>query len=472
VSKLSTAALLLAATSPIRPGTGEPGRCRVFGEPPADDGAPGGAGAEGLEAPTAEGLKPLVDAVRTLSADVKGTGDRLKSLEEARAQQAREIEALIKKHTVKQSLPGYDPLESDDPAKRFSMRRALIYRNAHASGSPISKLTGEDTSKFIEHELINDYERHVKTQTGTVAQDGGFLVGVQMMPEFVSLLRAQPVAARAGVRFATGITGNDVVINKELTAIACTRDGEVATITPNDMSFGDITLRRKRLSALTAISRSLLAQTGGVIQTLVEQSMAKSAALRFDLDYFKGAGGANIPLGVVNTAGLLTVDFTSIDYAGADQTTTDLLDQMVFKMKANDSYIGRPTFFSNPLGTQKLRTVKDANGNPILYVPTDMTGGDASQKGAAAVAGSGLPSILWGHPLFESTQLVGSGANSDLLLINTDDGLMLLWDTLEIAGSEHFYFDTNRMAVRLIAFQDSCQLRGISAVQATSWTLP
>jgi HK97 family phage major capsid protein len=469
---VNEATLALAALSPIRPGAGAPGRCRVFGKSPEDDEAGGVAVATALATLTEEVKGARADTLK-VGTDYTETKKRLDAIEAALEQRKKDIDAFIAKNSApKVALPGYDPTGGGDPKKAFSLRRAMLLQCVDASGR--SKITGEDTTKFIEREVIAEYAIQQKTQTGTVAADGGFLVGVQLMPDFIPLLRAQAVATRAGVRLMTGATGNDIIFNKELTAIPVTRDGEVATITPSGLTFGDITLRRKRASALCYISRSLLSQTSGSIQNIVEQSMAKSAANRFDLDYFTGAGSANIPLGVKNTAGLLTVDFNSpaIDYLGADQNVTDKLDALVYKLKTNDSYLGRPTFFAHPQGGQALRSTKDANGRPILWTPTDLNGNDASQGGAASVAITGQPGRLWGHNYFETTQLAGTGANGDLLLINVDDSIQVIWDAIEIAGSEHFSFDTNRLAVRLIAFEDSALFRGISAVSAINWTIP
>ena len=468
MSKALTAALVLAASSPATPSSaiGGFGRPRMFLEGPKEGETPAGG------APPAGGGTAVAEALATLTTEVKavvkvGTtlDERMKLLEAEGAARKAEFEAFARKATKGAGLPGYDPKSIDDPEKRFSLRRAILYRQAKGG---VSQITGEDTSKFVEHTLLNEYAAHVKTQTGTVASAGGFLVGTQMMPDLIEFLAPQAVAAAAGVPFVTGATGDEIVWPKELSAITVTRDGEVAVISPTDIEFGDVTLKRKRFSALTYISLSLLRQTAGKIQTIVERSMSRAIARRIDLDYFTGAGAGNVPLGVKNTNGIGTVDFNSpaIDYLGADQNVTDKLDGLVYKLKKGDAYMGRPTFFGHPGAIEKLRSTKDSTGQPVLYRPVNQSGQDTARDGAAALLGA----RLWGHPIFETTQLSGSGADTDLLLVNVEDSVILLWDSIEIAGSEHFSFDTGRIAIRALGFEDSALFRGASGAKAINWS--
>lgn len=406
-------------------------------------------------------LKKVLDEIRAefakrfeaFQAATKDATDKFAVLEAQlkleREQRTAEVNALNDSLRVKAGLPGYKPV--GHPEKDFSLLRAIHGSHRGWAG---------ETKQYPEYELVHELAK-VKAQTGDTASEGGFLVSVQMLDRLIEELRPESVALSAGVEFLTGLSGNDVTIPKELGGISVVRDGEVATMSETNQAYGDFTLKRKRATAYTTISLSLLRQTAGKVQGYVERKMAKEMGLRFDRDFFLGAGAANEPLGILLTPGLQTVSFGSIAYAGAGQNVTDLLDQLIYKLKKANAYRGRVVFFDHPGATEKLRTVKDANGNPILVnVPAPMDGhsGGNSQR-------------LWGHLLFETTQLTGSGAGSHLIAANVDQCVMALWDTIEIVASEHVEFKTGKIGVRAIAFQDSGAFKGEAIASAASWTI-
>jgi len=407
-------------------------------------------------------LKKALDEVRAtflekfkaFDVSTKDATDRVAVIEAQmkleREARTAEVNALQKALEAKAGMPGYKAV--GNPEKDFSLLRAI--------GGHFKKW-GDGTKQYPEYELVHEFAK-LKAQTGDVASEGGFLVSVQMLDRLIEELRPESVALTAGVEFLTGLSGNDVTIPKELGGITVARDGEVATISETNQAYGDFTLKRKRATAYTTISLSLLRQTAGKVQGYVERKMAKEMGLRFDLDFFLGAGAANVPLGILLAPNVGTVDFNSpaIDYAGADQNVTDKLDALIYKLKVANAYRGRVVFFCHPGASQKLRTVKDANGNPILVMVPDPMGqnGGNSQR-------------LWGHPLFETTQLTGSGAGSHLICCNVDQCVMSLWDTVEIVSSEHVEFKTGKIGVRAIAFQDSGVFKGEAVAQATNWTI-
>lgn len=432
-----------------------------------DDAKGGGAGAQ--IADVAKSIADTAAALVTVKDSVAEIRKAQAAADERHAQHQREIEALTKANQAKAGLPGM-PAPTGNPEKDFSLSRAIL--------GCVNKWGGE-FAKVPEREIVHEYHEHVlktvdaqtRSQLGGVDSAGGFLVSSQtMMGKFITELLASPVALAAGVDQLTGLTGGDVIIPGELGGISVVRGAEASTIASSEEAYKDFTLRRKQFQGLASLSVSILEQTNGQAMAFVQSKLAKKVDLRLDRDFFLGSGSEHQPIGIVNTPGAQTVSWAGADFAGADQTATDLLESHIFKLKAENAYQGKVVWFCHPGVTQKLRTVKDSTGNPILYRPVDLMGKDAALA-ANFTIGSGFAGFLYGHPLYETTQLTGSGAGSHLILCNVQDCVWAMWDTVKIAISDQFYFDTGKVAVRVIGWQDSGAYRGKSIVSATSLTV-
>jgi len=438
---------LAAGLSPVRPGAGEPGRCRAFGEPPGDDPA---AGAAVADPPiTAKGLEALVQSIKDLAGDVKTVGPRLQKLEEADAQRARDVEAIVKTHQKRVGLPGYSP--SGNPDKDFSIARAI-------RGHYLRWTEESGTRQFPEFTLLNEYREHIKGMDGAVASHGGFLVPATFMDKLVEELLPATVALQMGVENMTGLTGGDLVMPSEKGGITVYRKGETQQGTQSAETYGDLTLRRKELIALTKVSNGLLNQTAGRARTYVERKMARKIGLRIDKDFFIGSGSQFIPTGISQVTGIKTVSWSGVTFTGATQNITDKLEDMKLQLKKVNSYRGRMVWVAAPDVFAKFRKCKDSQGRPVFF--------DANTaKDGATVEGQ----LFYGLPYFETTQLT-AGNPATLLLVAVEDCLMGMWDTMEIAVSDSAdgVFLSNELMIRAIAYQDSLLLHPEGVCSATS----
>jgi len=406
-------------------------------------------------------LKKVLDEIRAatverqkaLEVQLQGTTDELAKLRAAQAieseQRKKEIDAVQAALASKAGLPGYKP--TGNVEEDFSIARAI--RGHYARWTPES-----GTRDFPEFDLLKDYAGHIKGLDGTVASHGGFLVPATFLDRLVEELLPATVALQMGVENMTGLTGGDVVMPSEKGGTTVYRKGETQQGTQSAETYGDMTLRRKELIALTKLSNSLLNQTAGKARTYVQRKMARKIGLRIDKDFFIGAGSQFIPMGLVNVTGIKTVSWSGVTFTGATQNISDKLEDMKRELKRVNSYRGRMVWVAHPDVFSKFRKAKDSQGRPIFF--------DANTaKDGQTVEGQ----LFFGLPYFETTQLT-AGATATLLLVAVEDCLMGMWDTMEIAVSDSAdgVFLSNELMVRAIAYQDSLLLHPEGVCSATA----
>lgn len=361
---------------------------------------------------------------------------------------------------------GYDHGKAIEEAKEkgdseqkgvFKISRAII---GHINGwrGPYKDL--------VERQLLEEFQ--TKALQMGVSSAGGFMVPPQWMSEVIELLRPNLVVRALGARFRP-LQGPTSFRKLQGGATSYwTAEGRKATASQPE--WGRINLTPKPLVTLVPVSEDLLAMGPDGLQSDIEEDMGRSQAESLDLAILKGDGGEAEPLGIVNLAGG-TTDWSSADYAGADQTVTDLLDEMVYA-PGGRKVRGGVGFALPPLGIQKLRQVKDANGAPLLF--------DAGQRGHADPQdpnGGVETGTLWGRPYATSTALSYGTAEDDLIaavwseVIVASFGLTEIRPSMDASDPDNntSAFLQREMWVRMTSRWDAA-LRHNQAVQvATGW---
>ena len=131
---------------------------------------------------------------------------------------------------------------------------------------------------------------------------GGFLVPVQVLDDFVELLRANTVVREAGATVLTNLDGSPVELPKQTGGATAFWVSEAGTITSSDLTLGQVVMQPRSLAALTKLSNRLLRLSSPGIEGIVRDDFARVMALALDLAALRGDGANGQPLGVAETA--------------------------------------------------------------------------------------------------------------------------------------------------------------------------
>jgi len=165
-------------------------------------------------------------------------------------------------------------------------------------------------------------ERTLVTSTTTA---GGYLVADNLLPQnFIEMVRNKAVSDQLGAMTLDGLVG-DVLIPKQTGAGTFSwMSSEVSGPAGTDMTFDQVSLTPKLGTSNTAFSRKLLLQATPSIDMLVENDLAKIAAIGEDLAFFHGTGASGQPTGIALASGIGGGSKPGIDYSGIVSLETDV----------------------------------------------------------------------------------------------------------------------------------------------------
>ncbi len=236
-----------------------------------------------------------------------------------------------------------------------------------------------------------------------IAQDGsqgGYLIPPEYSSEVVGLTLANMPILNMGVRKLTGLKG-DLPIPRITGRNTGYWVGETEAPTESSGSFGEFTLRPKKVGAWTKISRRLVRQTSGAADAIIKQNLSEGMALKLNEGLLSGTGSDAQPLGILNTSGMTTTaakytngDRFTVDYAAAMNQALDVANEI--SDAGQYGYIMRPEV----LGGLKRQNVLQFSGQTVgTGQPLDMQNILMTKEKLAAVIG---------YPLESTTQLSNS----------------------------------------------------------------
>ncbi|WP_456295270.1 phage major capsid protein [Vibrio sp. AK197] len=212
------------------------------------------------------------------------------------------------------------------------------------------------------------------------------LIGTQHMAnQFIDVLRANTLLGRLGARFLPGLNGNLSMPKKTATSqfgwVAEKENAEESEVT-----VGNITMSGKHVGGVVPMTFELMRQSSPAIEQIVREDMLTGMALAIDLAGFIGTGANNQPLGILNTAGVQTVEL-----ADADNRIPSWEEIVKMEGKLDDvnalmgslAYAFRPTVYS-ALKTTK----KDAGSGRFVIEGSECNGYKAHSSTQMPVGGS------------------------------------------------------------------------------------
>jgi HK97 family phage major capsid protein len=229
---------------------------------------------------------------------------------------------------------------------------------------------------FVPHEVLGHGMRSMNTG---VAGKGQEMVPTDLMGgEFIEALRQQAVLGGLGARFLTGLQGN-VDIPKQTGSATFYWLNEDGDVTDSDLALATVQMTPRTVAGSVALTRRMMVQTGGGIESLVRGDLLTGLASAMDAE---GLGT------ILAAAGVGAVDMTGgIDWAKVVEFESDVGESNytgeMLHYLARASMIGNMKTSVKAAGTAEfLVQGGQCNGYPMVrhngVPPNDLLFGDFS----------------------------------------------------------------------------------------------
>jgi len=252
------------------------------------------------------------------------------------------------------------------------------------------------------------------------ATAGGNLVATDLLAgSFIELLRNRLALAQVGATVLNGLQGN-VAIPKQTGAATAYWVGEGNAPTESEQTLGQVTMSPKTVGAFVDYSRRLLLQSSIDVEQMVRNDLARVIALEIDRAGLYGSGNSNQPLGLINTAGINTVNLTGYG-------TFAQLVQMETEVAKDNADIGAMRYLMNASARGALKTTSVAGTEAKFVYENDEVNG---------------------YPVVLSNQLL----LDDIVFGAFNQMIMGMWSGLDLTLDP--YAGATSGTVRIIALQD------------------
>jgi len=317
------------------------------------------------------------------SQELKGFGEKVEAIRTSIDAANQKIEDLLKRLAHVESVTAGRKASVDVPGvepKKFSIAKAVR-----------AILTGDWSKAGYEAEVFRATEDRAKALGITLDSSGGYLLPEEVSSEFISLLRPKVIAGKLGVRFLTGVRGGGFSIPKQRSGATGYWVGENKAITESQGGFGTLKFSPKMAAGLVAASNAMIEMVDGA-EEYMRTDLLEALQRLLDLAVFRGTGSEFQPLGIANTANVLTYAMGT-NGAAPDY---DKINEIVHKPEENDVDLddGSVGFAFNTKVKRKVLGLKDSNGRPLFYA-----------DGAGAGAALARNSLFMGFPWAVSNQL-------------------------------------------------------------------
>lgn len=289
-----------------------------------------------------EQIKKLEELTESMAQSRAAMDEQVQTIAERSEENAKTLEAMqsrIDSTERNLSMPG---LEDHNDLKQYSLVRAI-------RGSAMGNMEKESP---LEHRLSEELKSRATMKMATDAQ-GGFLVPEEVVAQFYENYRAQSVMGQLGVTILTP-TGSPVRINKSTGSTTATRQTEGATGGESSVTFAQVTMSPKKVTARTVVGRENTMWSDPSVDAIVSRDLMRTIMLKQDLDMLEGSGSGANPTGVKNTSSV-----GSVSHSSARTLTYELLlAQQGVLEDANVpddgtiAYVSKPSVFRNLLKEQ------------------------------------------------------------------------------------------------------------------------
>ena len=184
---------------------------------------------------------------------------------------------------------------------------------------------------------------------------GGFTVPLAFSGEYIDALTAKTLIDKLNIRKVPLIHGNLSIPRMDATS-AVSWVGETATGGKTQPTFGEVNMRAKKLKAITAISNTLLRESGVNLEGWIAEDLMRKTRIALDDAMLNGTGTQYMPLGLANNANIQTTGST-----GTSLALTTPNDMVALLEQANVN-LENVHWLLNPIGESWLRNKAFASG--------------------------------------------------------------------------------------------------------------
>lgn len=226
-------------------------------------------------------------------------------------------------------------------------------------------------------------EQKKQLNAGTPSE-GGFTVPLAFSGEYIDALTANTLIDKLGIRKVPLIHGNLSIPRMDSTS-AVSWVGEISQGGKTQPTFGEVNMRAKKLKAITAISNTLLNESGVNLEGWISEDLMRKTRIALDEAMLNGTGTLYQPLGLANNA---DVQITGSSSTALALTTPNdmvaLLQQANVKLEnvhwllnpIGESWLRNKAFTSGPFAwsdemarTGKLRGFDFHSSSTVAYTP-------------------------------------------------------------------------------------------------------
>jgi HK97 family phage major capsid protein len=348
-------------------------------------------------------------------------------------------------------LFGYsgERLDADDPiveevgaGKNY---RSVIWPKTRAEMADVLYAVGERAHA----EEVDRIDMAIRAMAEGTSGGGLELVPTQFAQDRFAYVMTSTIAVRQVPGIQTmPVRSNVITLPRELTAAGASQANEAGTLTAQDAVLATQTINIRKQYGFRRYSNELLADADPAWNEFLANTLVRDVALSQDLQYLEGSGGAPQIQGLVGYTGLTSLS-SGTNGASPDFDTFYDAQYALRLVNAEPDFI-----IAHPRVLNSLAKLKDSDGN---YILSNRNGVNAPGAFGTGLPGAAPKGIVIEIPLWFSSQIniartVGTSTNCTTVIIGRADQVLLLdRQGIEVAFSEHLYFNTDETAARAIA---------------------
>ena len=323
---------------------------------------------------------------------------------------------------------------------KFSMARAIrvaanmesggIEEEMRQEGEKELRGLGKTAEGFAIPSMV--LSRASTGQNVTTAADGGNLV--QEMPlMFFDALQNEMVLTQLGANFMSGLTGNVPLVGGGSFTASFVAEGD--DVSASKMATSKATMSPKRVAAVGALSKQLIAQSSVGAQELITRAIVMACAQAIQTAAINGSGSGANPTGILNTSGIGSVAGGTNGLA----ITWANLVKLETEVSLDNAAMGKLAYLTNSKVVGALKTIERASGTARFL----MENGQAN--GFDVLNSNGVPSTLVKGTSGSICSAAIFGA-WDKLHIGSWGGIDIVVDPYTLAGKNELKVVVNQFA--------------------------
>lgn len=367
-------------------------------------------------------------------------------------------------------------LHPESPSEDREAGRNLLHNLYCAKGRVNYKVTeGDDDQKGA----VRFNDSIGITRTGTESVSGGSTYGFLVRPEWSDQLFRLPIEDSVIEPYARQIPVGQAVEFKEpaldqyssptagqsaaYAGFQVARKGEITQRQYTDGKVDEIDYKITDLTAFTTYSRDLDADAFIRLGAMIQQCLGQAFQWKKDYEFING-NGIGMPLGILPGGGgslsATAAPAVPASVLSFDRATNSKIyyEDIVGMMKQIHPALWKEMYWlTNSAQTlDQLEAIRtSASGNAFVFQPNSLVG----QWMTPSIMGEGnafnnliyknAQGYLQGKPVLFSEKLPQIGQVGDLILVNPRYAYGVATRAgIEMGMSEHFLFDTDRIAIR------------------------